>query len=119
MTSAFSKDKETRPMSPEMRARLEYLNHRSMATVMSSLANDPEAALEFFNEVDKATSRRGDAEQSPDPLDHLYTAAVEIAEQRREKLRRQRAAFQSKDYETVLRLAAELCGVEYDEEKGH
>lgn len=48
-------------------------------------------------------------------LDGLIDAALEIAERRRETLRRLREALKAKDVIEVFRAAEELCGLSDDQ----
>jgi hypothetical protein len=49
----------------------------------------------------------------------IVTAAIHIAEERRDILRRLRDALKSGNHSDALKLAEELCGINRDEQASH
>lgn len=52
-------------------------------------------------------------------MDGMIDAALEIAERRRDTLRRLRAALKDKNVAEVFQAAEELCGISHDDETSH
>jgi len=80
--------------------------------------------LEFFKSqlLGKEAAADGSLSgNSPEEMARLFAAAEMIAEQNRDRLIRLKQSFEHKpfDREATLRIAGELCGVEYGEEKSH
>ncbi len=107
------KENQGKPLPPELRARLAYLAARAWAQELS----DPEIALAYVNgEFDQELLSDASLPEEPG-LERLYAAALAIADERREKLKQLKRALLDKDKDTSLQIAAELCGVSYEE--GH
>jgi hypothetical protein len=51
--------------------------------------------------------------------DGMIDAALDIAEHRRDTLRRLRAALKDKNVAEVFQAAEELCGISHDDETSH
>ncbi len=89
---------------------------RALQVHFALLAEIEVARLVLNGELEYATVAMStfdvDVVATPDMAEQLYSAAHAIAVERGQKLAEQRAALQSNDVATALRLARELCGLE-------
>jgi len=102
-------------MTPKMRARLAAIAARQWAIQLG----DPEVALAFVNGEFGKSEVEATVDDISARLDNLYLVAVDIADLRREKLKRLKDALLMNDDGTALRIAAALCGVRDDDEEGN
>jgi hypothetical protein len=106
--------KTVNPITDQQRVRLAQL----AVDNWRMLLDDPEIALAYVNgELELPAAQPATDAASLLPAESLYTAALNIAQERRDKLMRLRGALTSNDDQGALGLARELCGLGDDNEK--